>query len=70
MLLCVGAAFDRDGAVVLLHDALTYPEAQAGALLAFGGEERLEELGQDLSVDAFSLVGDGDGNAGGSGFNF
>jgi hypothetical protein len=41
----IGAVGQRYLPTMLLHDPLADPEAQAGALLSLGGEERLEELG-------------------------
>ena len=52
-----------DGAGVFADDALRDPEAEAGAALALGGEEGLEEVLADLGGDAGAVVGDLDDGA-------
>ena len=54
-----GVALERDGAAVLVDDAAADPEAQAGSVLALGGEEGLEEVGPDVVRDAGAVVRDG-----------
>ena len=52
-----------EGAIVFLHDALADPEAEAGALGGFGGEEGLEETPDIVGMNADAGVDDGDGGA-------
>lgn len=66
MLVAFGAGVEADVAAVLLHDALTDPEAEAGAFLALGGEEGLEEAIEDRGGDTGAVIGDGDGETGGA----
>ena len=40
----IGTAADAEAALMLLHNALAYPQAQAGAFGVFGSEEWLEDL--------------------------
>jgi hypothetical protein len=53
----------RDGAADPAHRALREPEAQSGTRAAFGGEERLEEVGEVLRCDPRPFVGDRDPDA-------
>src|SRR3981081_1385735 len=52
------AATQLDRAAVRLHDALRHPQPEAGALLVFGGEERLEDVRQVLFGDATARIAD------------
>src|SRR4051812_25938210 len=52
-----GFAVDLKFSAVLLDDALGHGQADAGAA-SFGGVVRLEDLGQDLRIDAGAGVGD------------
>jgi len=45
-------AGDSDAAAVFFYDALRDPKAEAGAVFALGGEEGLEEFGQDVGGDS------------------
>ena len=53
-------AVDEDKAAALLHDAVHRGEAQAGALGALGGEERLEDARLGFAVHADAGVADGE----------
>ena len=55
-----GARFrlDRDGAVVLGDDAVDGGQAEPGAAVAFGGEERFEDMGDDLGGHSRAGVAD------------
>ena len=64
----IGVALDGDGTAVFFDEAFADPEAEAGALLSLGGEEGLKELGEGGFGDAGTGIGDGDEDAGGSGF--
>ena len=46
--------------MMLLDDGFGDGEAEAGAALLFGGEEGVEDFGQDGSGDAGAVVGNGD----------
>src|SRR5690242_9999910 len=48
------AQFDR--ATVRLDDALRHPQAEAGALLVLGREERLEDVGQIFLGNALATI--------------
>ena len=50
-------------AAVTLDDGAGDPEAEAGAALAFGGEEGLAEAAPDFGRNAAAVVADGDTNA-------
>ncbi len=58
-----GLALHVDFAVVVLHDAVNGGEAEAHAVsLFFGGEERLEHVGEILLPDSLAGVLDGEGH--------
>src|SRR3954452_3503263 len=63
---CGAMSFGIDGAAhadtpaILSRKLLNDPEAQTGARLAFGGDERLKDGGQQLRVDPRSSVRHGD----------
>ena len=59
-----GVAGQVDGAAVLGDDAAADPEAEAGTLLALGGEEGLEEMRLHLFGNPEAVVGDDDGGPG------
>lgn len=58
-----GVAGDTDGAAVFVDDAATNPEAEAGAILAFGGEKGLEQVWLHIFWNAGAVVGDRHGCA-------
>src|ERR1700761_3072861 len=56
----VGSGAHADGAAVALDNLAGNPEAQAGAYVLLGGEERLEDAVDVLGFDTGSAVGDDD----------
>ena len=52
-----------NAAALLFDDAACDPESEAGAFLALGGEEGLEEFCEMLLRDTGAAVADGDGDA-------
>jgi hypothetical protein len=54
---------ELDFTAVALDDGAGDPEAEAGAALAFSGEEGLTETALDLRRDAAAVVAYGDANA-------
>ena len=58
-------AVDLDVAVRLLDEAVDHAEAEAGALADFlGGEERLDDLVEQMRRDAAAGIADGDQHVG------
>jgi hypothetical protein len=58
------AGADAEGAVVLFYDVLADPEAEAGSHKALGGEEGIEDAGDDLCGDAGAGVRKGEDETG------
>ena len=58
----LGAGADADAAAMIVDDLLADPQAETGPYSTLGREERLEQVGESIPVDAFAVIGDGHSN--------